>query len=277
MKQKIFFAIVFVFVCIAATAQQASVGKQINEIKRNTIYLYSEATLADESDAKDLACELLLKQISEYIGTRLDITDSSNVLVKDIKAMSESLTMMRGTMYRVFVYVKKSDIEGVQNVTIIDKETIPNVGRSIPVRNEEENVKTNTKYTSTATETKPTVSVETTHTISTNNSVSVTSETAGASNLEKWKQQAIYLLLSSNDIKDVQSKLNRLKAEYKIKRYGTADNCRSVDQSFWIIFDEKGILVTILGNENNGRVDYKTMQKSSLDRYKGMNAVWFNF
>lgn len=277
MKQKIFFAIVFVFVCIAATAQQASVGKQINEIKRNTIYLYSEATLADESDAKDLACELLLKQISEYIGTRLDITDSSNVLVKDIKAMSESLTMMRGTMYRVFVYVKKSDIEGVQNVTIIDKETIPNVGRSIPVRNEEENVKTNTKYTSTATETKPTVSVETTHTISTNNSVSVTSETAGASNLEKWKQQAIYLLLSCNDIKDVQSKLNRLKAEYKIKRYGTADNCRSVDQSFWIIFDEKGILVTILGNENNGRVDYKTMQKSSLDRYKGMNAVWFNF
>ena len=277
MKQKIFFAIVFVFVCIAATAQQASVGKQINEIKRNTIYLYSEATLADEGDAKDLACELLLNQISEYIGTRLDITDSSNVLVKDIKAMSESLTMMRGTMYRVFVYVKKSDIEGVQNVTIIDKETIPNVGRSIPVRNEEENVKTNTKYTSTATENKPTVSVETTHTISTNNSVSVTSETVGASNLEKWKQQAIYLLLSCNDIKDVQSKLNRLKAEYKIKRYGTADNCRSVDQSFWIIFDEKGILVTILGNENNGRVDYKTMQKSSLDRYKGMNAVWFNF
>lgn len=277
MKQKIFFAIVFMLVCITATAQQASVGKQINEIKRNTIYLYSEATLADESDAKDLACELLLKQISEYIGTRLDITDSSNVLVKDIKAMSESLTMMRGTMYRVFVYVKKSDIEGVQNVTIIDKETIPNVGRSIPVRNEEENVKTNTKYTSTATETKPTVSVETTHTISTNNSVSVTSETAGASNLEKWKQQAIYLLLSCNDIKDVQNKLNRLKAEYKIKRYGTADNCRSVDQSFWIIFDEKGILVTILGNENNGRVDYKTMQKSSLDRYKGMNAVWFNF
>lgn len=277
MKQKIFFAIVFMLVCITATAQQASVGKQINEIKRNTIYLYSEATLDNESDAKDLACELLLNQISEYIGTRLDITDSSNVLVKDIKAMSESLTMMRGTMYRVFVYVKKSDIEGVQNVTIIDKETIPNIGRSIPIRNEEENVKTTTKSMSTATATKPTGLVETNYTISTNNSLSVTSEAVGTSNLEKWKQQAIHLLLSCNDIKDVQSKLNRLKAEYKIKRYGTADNCRSVDQSFWIIFDEKGILITILGNENNGRVDYKTMQKSSLDKYKGMNAVWFNF
>ena len=84
-------------------------------------------------------------------------------------------------------------------------------------------------------------------------------------------------LLACDDVAAVRARLNRLKSEYKVKRYGTADNCPSVDGAFWAIFNAEGHLVTILGTGASQRIDYRTMQYSSLDAYKGMNALWFNF
>ena len=105
------------------SAQEASVSKQINQIKRNTQYVYSEATMENESDAMEMAYELLIEQVQEYVASKKKLNSSENILIKDIKTKSESISMMRGTMHRVFVYVKKSDIEGVVNTTVINSDS----------------------------------------------------------------------------------------------------------------------------------------------------------
>ena len=273
---------------------QQSTSKQINQIKRNPLYLYSEATMDTEDEAHKIACEMLLQQVKEYIASRKTLTGTDNILIKDIKTKSESLMMRRGAMYRVFVYVSKIDIEAVDNVTTINITTgtttstnkvmskVTEVESSVESKQEEykeaekdENVVSNRKVVS-ETKREPTVVVkdeETQATLSTE----VISANMQSTNLPKWQQQAIETLLRCDNLFSIQSKLSRLKSEYKISRYGTPDKCRSVEKSYWIIFDDDGKLITILGEGKNERVDYSSMQTSSLEKYKGMNALWFNF
>ena len=65
------------------SAQEASVSKQINQIKRNTQYVYSEATMENESDAMEMAYELLIEQVQEYVASKKKLNSSENILIKD--------------------------------------------------------------------------------------------------------------------------------------------------------------------------------------------------
>ena len=277
---------------------QQSTSKQINQIKRNPLYLYSEATMDTEDEAHKIACEMLLQQVKEYIASRKTLTGTDNILIKDIKTKSESLMMRRGAMYRVFVYVSKIDIEAVDNVTTINITTgtttstnkvmskVTEVESSVESKQEEykeaekdENVVPNTNgwvEPETMSMSKPALVVEDEEMQATL-STEVISANMQSTNLPKWQQQAIETLLRCDNLFSIQSKLSRLKSEYKISRYGTPDKCRSVENSYWIIFDDDGKLITILGEGKNERVDYSSMQTSSLEKYKGMNALWFNF
>ena len=304
---KILLAIALMLLFTGAISAQTT-SKEINNIKRNQMYLYSESTMATEAEARDVANELLMKQIEEYIATKRKLTNADNVLIKNISTKSESMTMMRGTMYRVFVYVKKSDIEGVNNTTVINAKS----GTTISVNDKpsnSNNVPATTVSTENATidipeseiavemepdevvdtdipvvantvqptiEAEKTPVVETTPVPTPKEPVTQSADKAEPS-LSGWKQDAINSLLKCADLASFRARLNRLKAEYKIKNYGTVDRCPSVANSFWAIFDEKGKLVTILGSGQTERIDYRTMTKSSLEAHKGMNALWFNF
>ncbi len=237
-------------------------SKQINQIKRSPLYLYAEATMENEEEAQSVAYELLLQQVQEYIASSKSLSAADNVLIKDVKTKGEELTMMRGEMHRVFVYVKKYDIEAVSNTVAVNN----NTGTAV-------NVPAQGVTTSTSTP-LPTV----------NNTAQpaqpAAQQSSGAkveSPLTGWQQMAMVSLLECPDMTAARARLNRLKAEYKIKRYGTADNCPNANEAFWAIFDGNGKLVTILGPGTTQRIEYRNMQYSSLNAYKGMNALWFNF
>ena len=308
---------------VATMAQKESVSKQINQIKRNPLYIYSEATMATEEEAREVACEMLLKQVKEYAESKKYLVKADNILIKDIKTKSESLMMRRGTMYRVFLYVSKIDIEPVNNVTNINSSTgttistnnvvtkVTNAKPTVEQKQKEpetvkkkENVVSKKKkedYVSKTKKVEPTVKPEPTAVKSEpvvvkSESATVKSEPVVANekkeinttkeietmnihsgNLPKWLQQAIESLLTCTNVSEIINKLNRLKSEYKISGYGTADKCRSVANSYWIIFDSDGRLITILGMGETERLDYSSEQTSSLEKYRGMNALWFNF
>ena len=268
----------FIFFSVAMLAVGVSYGqsssKEINAIKRNPLYMYSEATMESEAEAREVAGELLMQQVREYIESKRKLNQADNILIKDIKAKSESLSMMRGSMHRVFVYVKKSDIEGVNNTTVINTGS----GTTITVADSPTSiVEVQSAPQATATpagqgkDTKTTRKEE----VVVNPSDVAVPETV-ESPLKGWQQEAITTLLECQDINAVRARLNRMKAEYKVKRYGTAANCPSPSEVFWAFFDAGGHLVTILGPGTDGRIDYRTMQLSSTDAYKNMNALWFN-
>ena len=276
------------------SAQEASVSNQINQIKRNTQYVYSEATMENESDAMEMAYELLIEQVQEYVASKKKLNSSENILIKDIKTKSESMSMMRGTMHRVFVYVKKSDIEGVVNTTVINSDsgvtikvsdspaTIVDIQQTTPT----------TENTPSFPQSNPSEKTQTILADSVTPIIPIQNETleqvqhtetsvpqdagdnSAVPQLAGWKKSAIESLLTCNDMAAARAKLNRMKAEYKVKRYGTPGQCPSQDKVFWIIFDDGGGVITVLCPDNGRFVDYKTSQYVSLSQYKGRNAIW---
>lgn len=247
----------FLLFGVTALAQE-SPSKQINQIKRNNSYLYAEATMETADEALSLARELLIQQVQEYISEKHKLSQAKDVLVKNINAKSESLSMMRGTMYRIFVYVKKNDIEAIDNVTAINTET-------------------NTTQVVVEQPLPPTPAPKEPTQVSEIKNSTTQGEPVTETGLPTWQQQAIEEFLQCTDMSAVKAKLNRMKAEYKIKKYGTASNCPNANEAYWILFNADGSVNTVLGTGISDRINFRNMTYTVLDNYKGMDALWFNF
>lgn len=259
---------------VSAYAQE-STSKQINQIKRDTCYLYAEATMEDADEALSVARELLIQQVQEYIDGQPKFSKAGNVLVKDVGADSQLLSMMRGPMHRMFVYVKKSNIEMVGNAI-----TIKNVAE---VRKVDE-IASPVTVGQPQVEPQPQTAVATTPSKEENENKKENvkenvkeNEKASLSDMSQWQLDAITSLMGSGGINQVLARLKRLKSEYKIKKYGAPQQCPSASEAFWIVFDANGSVIDILGPGESRRVGFKEKVYTTLEQYKGMDAIWFNF
>ena len=238
--------ILMVLTMILATSAfgQESDSKKINKIKRNSQYLYAEATMRDPQEAYNTAMELLNNYIDEYVQTKKKYKSSDNIIIKDIDSKSERIQMKRGEMTRVFVFVKKNDIIPAENSM-----TRENAGK----KSEERGL---------VSEVEPIEAGD--------------GQGDGSLRLGKvWQQELVDQLLTCNTIIEVKSMLNRQKAEFRVKRLGAPDSCRNKAASFWVIGDATGNLVTVLGPGSQERTNFKTLQLDSLDNYPDATAVWF--
>lgn len=235
-------AIVFMLSWIAVVGTvfaQESDTKKINSIKRNNQYIYAEATMSTEAEAYQIAEELLTTYINEYIETKKKLSQAENVIVKDVTGKCDKIQMRRGEMYRVFVYVKKSDLIPADNVvTFVKPEAVPEPSEIDEPSGED-----------------------------------VSDETLKLN--VAWQQAVIDELLATSSLTEVKAMLNRLKAEYKVKRYGNYDECNNPATCFWLIIDGNGSVQTVLGPGVDQRANFKTLQYDSLKNYSGSNAIWF--
>lgn len=262
---------------------QQSDSKKINSIKRNTSYLYAEATMDTEEEAFKTAKESLMTYIREYIESKKSLNNANNVIVKDVANRCEKLQMMRGDMYRVLVYVKKDDILPADNGTVISRsgETEqPDTAKvSVPDAGLEQ---------------KDTVSVppvpvnDGLPSVSEINSLpnAFDDEDSEASDLDfemeevsrletAWQQNVIDELLKASSLTEAKAMLNRFKTEFRVKRYGSYNECRSVAEAFWLIVEHGGGVKAVLGPGANERANYKTMRMDRLGNYSGYDAIWF--
>ena len=233
-----------------------SVSKQINDVKRSSRYLSAEATLETEEDAYKLAEELLTKQISEYVAEQKDLKSAPNVIVKDVAGKAEKMQMNRGTMVRVFLYVKKSDILAADNTRILVQPA-----NKTPLNKSE-----------------PTSTVEPIAEETDSMSVATIEEKESTPKVQdnvSWQKEVMNRIFQSENIAKAQEVLKRLKVEMKIKRYGSPDSCKNAEKCYWIIFEDNGNIITILGTGRNERINYKTMEKDALTNYTGKGAMWF--
>lgn len=95
------------------------IKKQINQIKKNNQYIYAEVTAETETEAKDLAEEILYSEINEWVAQQKKLSKSPNIVVNNKKELWTSVSLPRGNMFRSFLYVKKSDIIPADNATVI--------------------------------------------------------------------------------------------------------------------------------------------------------------
>jgi len=95
-------------------AAQEEPGLLINRIKRDTAYLYGEATTSIRQEALVLAKELLCRSIEEWYKEQ-GREETRAVIARDIVTGCEEITLMRGPMHRAFAYVRKSDLTTADN------------------------------------------------------------------------------------------------------------------------------------------------------------------
>ena len=257
MKKAILFVALWAALTPLAFAQRS---ESVNSIKRNSQYVYAEATMDTVNDAYDVAKELLISNIKEYASDKKAFRDK-DILVRDIASRCDSIQLRRGEMYKVFLYVKKDDILEVgDNVTLIG-------GRpSVPVMLQKDDEPVPVQEEPLVVEPVP---VE--------DPLSVVEEVTGEPSLRLpvgWQQDVIDRLLAAPSFEQAKAMVSRLKAETKIKRAGPAETCRDRSDSFWLIGYE-GEVVTVLGPGSGERTDFKNLTKSTLEYYSGLDWYWF--
>ena len=93
--------------------------KKINSIKKDSQYLYAEATASTEDEAHDIAEEILYDEINEWAATKKKLQNSASLAVNNKQSLWTTISLPRGNMFRSFIYVKKSDILPVENSEVI--------------------------------------------------------------------------------------------------------------------------------------------------------------
>lgn len=108
-------------VAFAQNSEEAK--KTINSIKKNSQYIYAEATAATQQDAKDLAEEILYEEINSYVASKKKMRINPKIVINNRKELVSSLALPRGNMFCSFIYVKKSDVLAVENSEMIGNKT----------------------------------------------------------------------------------------------------------------------------------------------------------
>lgn len=227
-----------------------SVSSRINNIKRDPRYIYEDATAKTEEEAYKIAYEGLIVRIQEYVNAKKKFKNADNIVINNINKSCEQINMSRGEMSRVFLYVRVNDIDPAQNLEVIAKETvdaIDNVDKTIGKNQEPQNDNN-----------QPIVSID---------------------QLEKvWQREVVNRIIEAESIIGAQAHLSRMKAEFKINKYGAMNSCNDIANSWLVIFDNDNNIVALLGPEkDNFRPDYMSKTYKSLNDFSGLNAVWFIF
>lgn len=256
--------------------------KKMNSIKRSTQYLYAEATMENAAEAFDVANDLLLIQVKEYAESHKTFRDK-DILIRDIQEQRDSLQIRRGDMVKVFLYVKKSNILDVDNVTLVDntspekKDGTPN---TVDIKSSNSPTTTTDKQNTAEAETKVKAEAEkeaeTKTEIETEMEAGTRDQTDTSLILEtQWQQNVVDQLLSAESYSKAKSILARSRTEFKIKKTGPMETCKNPAEVFLLI-GKNSAVVTVLGPGSSSRTDFKTLSKTS-DNYNGYDKVWFIF
>ena len=111
---------VLLTICTVCMADDDQITKQINSIIGNNQYLYAENYATTEEQARQVAEDLLEAQIKQWTEKKKKLRGSSNFVINNKKSFRTALSVSRGRLIRVFVYVKKSDIIAGSNTSVVN-------------------------------------------------------------------------------------------------------------------------------------------------------------
>lgn len=90
-----------------------------------------------------------------------------------------------------------------------------------------------------------------------------------------WQEKVINDLLACETLYQGKVMLNRLKAEYRVKRTGYMSSCPDPAACYLLVGDAEGNLKTVLGPGDGQRTNLRTKSADTLDNYDAQTAIWF--
>lgn len=114
---RLFYIILLSFLLISPIASSQTVeeaARNINSIKRDTTYLYAEATTSNLDTALYNAKAILEMKVLDWVR-QYHPNEGIEVCIAKAKEHSFDVHTLRGNLQRAFVYVRKSDILPIAN------------------------------------------------------------------------------------------------------------------------------------------------------------------
>ena len=230
------------YVCMAQTV--ADVSKTINKVKRDTMYIYAEATMKDLSEAYNGARAILEMKVGDWVREQ---HPSEKIELCIVKAKDHliQLETRRGDFYRAFVYVRKTDI-----LPIADKSEVT-VFEVSPVVHENE----------------PQVSP----------AIIVTEEPP----IEAKKAPELELTSEEKQMKQVRSfyevepYIKGLKSKGKLNAYGKYATMPENEDCHLFVYDKQGNISALLRKSGDNQYNLNALKEDNIKNYKNCGAIWF--
>lgn len=254
------FCLIGSFCVVYGQANSADVTKQINAIKLDNTYITAESTAESWDTADDNARALLEVNVLEWVKSTDVVDNLEGVIAKSKKAVVE-LKTMRGNRFRVFLYVKKSDIltfEDKNDMLVVPVQKIESVATSpvpavtTPIQNESQR-KSDIEVSAVEKETKPVVVIP-----------KVYQPTAD--------EQA---MLEVTSFDQVNAFLNKNKNN--LDSFGKYKDMPSEGDCYLFVYNPQGEVPACLFRGNEGFMNVKTGSADDIKNYKGCGAVWFKY
>lgn len=236
MKTKSYLTFFFLFAAIIGSYAQQTEDqkKEINKIKKSSLYLYAETTMPDKEEAMATAIDILQREAQKWVNEKRKKNETDmdgELVITNVTQSYNKIELPRGNMYRAFAYVKKTDILTTKNVIVADLKK--------PVPEEETSVEP-------VAETPKTRSVE--------------------------QPEVIKRLLALKIYEEVPPCVENLKQEGLITEYNRYASLSNPDDYVLIIYNRSGEIEAILG-EGPERLNMGTMQADGIANYKGRGAI----
>ena len=223
-------------VSVTVLATDKRIG-QINAIKKDSTYLYGEATLPTKEEATSLAYELFQKEVLAWVqhdGIKLRTTS-----LTDINALADTMMMPRANMVRVFVYAKKKSLLAEhRDTTVVTKDSLTSKGDSLVTDSVRQIIK---------------------------------QRFFG----RKHKNDTLYRLKKAKNFFELKEIMQPLKEKGDILDYGKYATAEHPEQCYLIVYDAAGNIKALLGKGKEVRKNLKTGRDDSIGNYRGCGAIWF--
>lgn len=246
MKHIILVACCLLCVLCTATAQSdvSMAIKQINAIKLNPDYISGESTAETEDAAKANARAMLEVNIEEWINSQQkNVADLTGYVAKSGNSILEVKTT-RGNRYRVFLYVKKSDIMTFTNTSDIiaapfQKNNQQTVISSIPVDTlsatpDSEQYKTNVYQPSE-------------------------------------QEKKMIAITKFDDVKPF------IMQTEGIRDYGKFADLPATGECYLFVYNKSGGIAACLLRNGNVYRNVRNGNQDDINNYKGCGAIWFRY
>ena len=238
MKRKLILLLLCVLGLHDVSAQTQDVAKQISTIKRDTTYLYAEATMKDLDEAIVGAKSILEMKVGDWVRSQ-KTNEGVEVCIAKVKDHSFEVQTRRGEYYRAFVYVKKSDI-----MPVTDRNEVV----AFQVSSQEAD--------------KP----------SPNDAISEEApvESKPAVTLTPDEQQ----MKSITSFYDIEPYIKDLKGKGRLIAYGKYATLPANQDCYIFVYDKAGSVVAILRKKNETQINLNSLGEDDIKKYKNCGAIW---
>lgn len=214
------------------------IKKKLNSIKKNSLYIYGEATAATEEEAHALAEEILYDEINSWAAKKRKFQKSADFAVNNVKSLCNTLSLPRGNMIRSFIYVKKNDIIPVNNLEIISNTKAEGMEESKVER------------------------------ISSSSSTAAAAVAATPMRVPSCIQE----LIRYTDYFEMVDKLKEMKAAGKVKSHARYANLDNPEVCYLVVYSRAGKVVAIL-TPGSERRNVATGKVDAVSNYSGHGAL----